>query len=97
MAAAMMLAGATAGGQVSQSAQQHINSNSEIKATPVNRRKTKMNIVNEVGGVPLESYMPNYGMSPKEYGIRYGNGNSRRPKHNRLRYSHNAKLKRRLS
>lgn len=42
---------------------------------------------------PLAALYHDAGMSPKEYGLRYGNGGSKRS--NRLRYSHNAKLKRR--
>lgn len=36
-----------------------------------------------------------FGMTPKEYGMRFGNGGSK--KTNRLRYSHNAKVGRRNS
>lgn len=35
------------------------------------------------------------GLTPKQYGILFGNGGSKRS--NRLRYSHNAKLKRRMA
>ena len=67
----------------------------EIKATDLTSNRTSRKIINEVGGIPLVTYHPNYGLSPKEYGMRFGNGNYRKVKHNRLRYSHNAKLKRR--
>ena len=35
-----------------------------------------------------------FGLTPKEYGIRFGTGKSRSKKSNRLRYTANAKLKR---
>lgn len=44
---------------------------------------------------PIASLMHDAGMSPKEYGLRYGSGASRKGKSNRLRLSHNAKLARR--
>lgn len=37
-----------------------------------------------------------FGMTPKEYGIRYGHGN-RKGKTNRLRLAHNKKVKNRIS
>lgn len=47
-----------------------------------------------IGGIPLATLLPDYGMSPKEYGMRYGHGNGS-GRGNRLRLSHDAKLKRR--
>lgn len=47
-----------------------------------------------VGGLDLVQH-GEYGMSPKEYGIRFGNGKSRKAKTNYNRLSHNAKIERR--
>lgn len=46
-----------------------------------------------VGGLDLVQ-SGEYGMSPKEYGLRFGNGKSKKGKTNFNRMSHNAKLKR---
>lgn len=65
----------------------------EYKATP-ERKATKEKIsVNDVTGGLNFPHLFSPGLSPKEYGMRYGNGGSKRS--NRLRYSHNAKVKRR--
>lgn len=56
--------------------------------------RSRVRVVNHIGGVPLETYVHDYGMSPKQYGILYGRGN-RKGKTNFLRLAHNAKLKRR--
>lgn len=68
----------------------------EVKATVPKRHEKKVVVENTIGDIPLITYMPNYGMSPKEYGMRYGHGNGK-GKSNRLRLAHNAKLKRRLA
>lgn len=59
------------------------------------RVNTKHRVVKEVGGLDLMGSRGAFGMTPKEYGQIYGNGGSK--KSNRLRYSHNAKLKRRAN
>lgn len=57
--------------------------------------KATHRIVREnVGGLDLVQ-SGDYGMSPKEYGLRFGNGKSKNGKANFNRMSHNAKLKRR--
>jgi len=60
---------------------------------PSTRVNTRHKVVKEVGGLNLMDMGGNFGMTPKEYGQIYGNGGSKRS--NRLRYGHNAKLKRR--
>lgn len=49
-----------------------------------------------IGGLPVLSdrIYGNFGMTPKEYGIRYGNGASRKAKVNRKHRCHIQKLKR---
>ncbi|MFD2962777.1 MULTISPECIES: hypothetical protein [Olivibacter] len=69
----------------------------EVKATLSETKKARTKVVNQIGGIPLESYVPNYGMSPKEYGIRFGNGRSRKGKLNLNKLSHNCKVKSRMS
>jgi hypothetical protein len=89
------LAGMTGTAQAMQSLAHttHV-SQEEMKAIGAKHTK-KYKITEEtIGGIPLVSYLPDYGMSPKEYGMKYGHGN-RKGKSNRLRFSHNAKLKRR--
>lgn len=65
-----------------------------MKATAAKHSQSSNKIYNTIGGLPLTTILPDYGMSPREYGMRYGRGN-RKGKSNRLRYSHNAKMKRR--
>jgi hypothetical protein len=69
--------------------------NANSKATTV-RKETKGAIkINPLtGGLDMENPIGhNFGMTPKEYGMRYGNGGSKHSNMNK--YSHNAKLKRR--
>lgn len=68
----------------------------ESKATTTQQRRVSKKVVNEIGGIPLETYFPQYGMSPKEYGIRYGNGASRKVKTNFKKLSHQAKISKRI-
>lgn len=77
---AMALAGLAGVGQV-QSAQASASPNTlETSATArASKEKTiqqKNKIVNEVGGIPIVSEGRQFGMTPKEYGMRYGNGGS---------------------
>lgn len=64
--------------------------NGITKQTKSNHRVTKT-----VGGIDMVTVGGGgVSMSPKQYGMIVGNGGSKRS--NRLRYSHNAKLKRRM-
>lgn len=49
-----------------------------------------------IGGLPVltNSIYGNFGMTPKQYGIRYGNGASRKARVNRKHRCHIQKLKR---
>src|SRR5690606_20461026 len=58
-----------------------------------NRKTSKVH--NHHSGLDVVSILPNYGLSPKEYGLHNGNGKSNIGKSNRNRLTHNAKLKRR--
>ena len=58
--------------------------------------KAKYSVTNYIGGLPLVTEFTGgtYGLSPKEYGMRYGNGKSRKHKTNMLRISKQAKSRR---
>lgn len=66
----------------------------ETKAVTEHMRK-RVKVVHEIGGLTLETLVSDYGMSPKQYGILFGHGGSRKAKTNFRRLAHNAKLKRR--
>jgi hypothetical protein len=89
------LAGMTGAAQAMQSLAHttHV-TQEEMKAVGAKHTKKSRTIEETFGGLPLVSFMPDYGMSPKEYGMKYGHGN-KKGRSNRLRFSHNAKLKRR--
>lgn len=57
--------------------------------------KAKYSITNHIGGLPLvtEYYGNPPGLTPKEYGIRHGNGKSRKGKVNKKHRSHLMKIK----
>ncbi len=62
----------------------------ETKATAA-RPVSKYKVMREVGGLDLVTHgMP--GLSPKEYGLRYGNGKSKRHKTNKIQRSHGYKV-----
>lgn len=98
--AAALLGGLTGGGQVIQPAAQagqaqHAQS-TEMKGVSQNRRTKERININNTGGLDFKPLtVSDFGMSPKEYGLRFGNGKSRVGKSNRLAYTHKAKLKRR--
>lgn len=95
---AAAMAGLAGAGQVASAKATTAPANTvEYKATNERKKQVKQKIaINDMtGGLDFTHLLPQPGMSPKEYGIRYGNGGSKRS--NRLRYSHNAKVKRRKS
>lgn len=71
--------------------------NTVIERQAVNDMKPtkKHSITNHIGGLPLvtEYYGNPPGLTPKQYGILYGNGKSRKQKINKKHRSHLAKLK----
>jgi hypothetical protein len=89
------LAGMTGTAQAMQSLAHttHV-SREEMKAVGAKHTRQSKTIEESIGGIPRVTFMPDYGMSPKEYGMKYGHGN-KKGRSNRLRFSHNAKLKRR--
>lgn len=93
---ALAIASMLGGAQASQPLVAQTTNATEIKATTKRKMNVKHKVVKEdIGGLDLMGY-GDYGLSPKEYGLRFGTGKSRENKSNRLRYSHNAKLKRRV-
>ena len=96
---ALALASALGAGQVAQSMQQPQQAQqgqSDLKATPPKARQAKTKIVNEVGGLQLMQGGV-FGLTPREYGLRFGNGASRKGKKNYLRMAHNAKVSKRIN
>lgn len=71
----------------------------EVKATPREEKVRQMHTKHNVGGSGLDlvTHWPNVGLSPKEYGIRYGDGKSRKGKANKLHLKHGYKIKRRAT
>lgn len=99
LAAAMGLAGLMGGAQATQpltSPQHNVRNTGELKATKEERKSKEAIKINAYGGLDFNPFLFNdAGLSPKEYGLRFGTGKSRKNKSNRLRYSHNSKLNRR--
>jgi hypothetical protein len=65
----------------------------ETKATAPITKEREAHKVHSAGGLDIMQ-LGQYGMSPKEYGLKYGHGNGK-SRSNRLRFTHNSKLKRR--
>lgn len=65
----------------------------DMKATPASHATRQARSVHSAGGLDLMQH-GEYGMSPKEYGMRFGHGNSKRHT-NKLACSHKAKVGRR--
>jgi hypothetical protein len=101
MVGAMTLAGLGTAGMVKTLANTDNNAVtvSNSKATePRKEKKGAIKVNPMTGGLDMDPYRQLDAMrlmSPKEYGMRFGNGGSKRS--NRNRYSHNAKLKRRMA
>ena len=100
MALALGLAGGLGTAQITQTALtnapiQQSQRSGEMKATTPTKSVSRKIVYQQSGGLDVIQEGGVYGLSPKQYGMQYGNGKSRKVKHNRLRYSHNAKLKRR--
>src|SRR5690606_1674743 len=71
----------------------------EVKATPREEKVRQKHTKHNVGGSGLDlvTHWPNFGLSPKEYGMRYGDGKSRKGKTNKLHVKHSYKVKRRAA
>lgn len=93
IAGAMALAGLGVQAQIGQSIA--VKSANEIQATQATKTKREKLPFTNMGSIPNLGFGGPFGLTPKEYGIAFGNGASRKGRSNKLRYSHNAKLKRR--
>ncbi len=97
MAVAALMGSAQATQPVAQATQQQATGNSqEIRGVERAVTRKRQNIaINNTGGLDFPPMLLSGlgGLSPREYGLRYGNGASRKHKSNKLRYMHNAKLK----
>lgn len=95
VAGAMALAGLMGFGQTAQGIA--VKTGKEIQAANTrNQRRVRLPFVSPVGsGNPYVYKEP--GLSPTEYGMRFGTGKSRIKKSNRLAFSTKAKLKRRFA
>jgi len=91
----MALAGVMGSAQAMQPlAQAAQSTQKEMKSTAAKYVARSERKVHSAGGLDLVQ-RGEYGMSPKEYGLRYGNGASKKHKSNRLRLGHSAKIGRR--
>lgn len=96
---ALSIASALGTAQVAQSVgepSQTYQNKSDFKSTPPKQRERKTRLVNEVGGIPLMQ-TGEFGLTPREYGLRFGNGASRKGKKNFLRMAHNSKVGKRIN
>jgi len=87
------LMGSAQAGQPTLVTSQNVN---DFKGVRETKRETKNIEINNTGGLDFPPiYLPEPGLTPMQYGLRYGTGASRKGKSNRLRLSHNAKVGRR--
>lgn len=98
-ALALGLAGSLGTAQTSQAyvpgAQHQRSVGGEMKGTVPTKQTNKKQIISQVGGLDIIGMGGRFGMTPKEYGMIYGNGKSRKGKVNFARMSHNAKVSKR--
>ncbi|MEM3318683.1 MAG: hypothetical protein QXT80_03965 [Thermoplasmatales archaeon] len=70
----------------------------EAKATQKEQKVQQKKVIHNVGGSGLDLVtLGDSGLSPKEYGMRFGNGKSKKGKTNYLKIKHNYKVKKRMS
>lgn len=100
---AMAMAGSLGTAQVAQTAQsapQQSQSSrgasmQEMKATAPTKSTRNRSVIAQAGGLDVIREGGVFGMTPMQYGMRFGNGKSRKGKTNFARLSHNAKVRRR--
>ena len=93
---ALALAGLAGTGMTNSAAISRINTVNEVKATEPHQRTFKRDIkISPIGGLDGLLSPNDFGLSPKEYGLRFGNGKSRKHRCNRLKFHQEAKLKKR--
>lgn len=77
---------------------QTLNTPQEVQAPAQKKQRNRKYTQQEMADLFNSQFVPNYvdhGMSPKEYGIRFGNGASRKGRKNFQRMAHTAKVGRR--
>lgn len=94
LAIASMLGGAQASQPLVAQTHQSQSQGGEMKATRETRKSKEAINVNAYGGLDFPPVFNDFGVPPHIYGAAYGHGN-KASRSNRLRLSHNAKLKRR--
>lgn len=95
--AALSLALLLGSAQIAQSTQRVPASHqrvSELKSTAPSILAQRKMIIQSSGGLDVVATLRSFGMTPKEYGMLYGNGKSRKGKTNMLRVSKRARMKR---
>lgn len=99
LAAAMGLAGLMGGAQATQpltSPQHNVRSTCELKATKEERKSKEAIKINAYGGLDFNPFLfSDSGIPPHIYGMMHIKSRGGKKFGNRLRFSHNAKLKRR--
>ncbi|MCZ4244954.1 hypothetical protein [Pedobacter punctiformis] len=97
IATAMGMAGLMGSAQAATSATAKLTEQvNELKGTKEERKSKEAININQDGGLDFNPFLFNdAGLSPKEYGLRFGTGKSFICKSNRKRFATNAKLKRR--
>lgn len=97
-ALALGLAGSLGTAQTSQAyvpgAQHQRSVGGEMKGTVPTKQTSKKQIISQIGGLDIIGMGGRFGMTPKEYGMIYGNGKSRKGKTNMIRVAKRARMKR---
>ncbi|MDP3561715.1 MAG: hypothetical protein Q8R83_06030 [Legionellaceae bacterium] len=98
---AIAMAGSLGSAQVAQTSQANPMQSSrgasmqEMKATTPTKSTRHRSVVAQAGGLDVIREGGVFGLTPMQYGMRFGNGKSRKGKTNMLRVSKNAKLRKR--
>ena len=94
----MLMAGGIGTAQVSQAGNspltQNQRSSGEMKATAPTKSTRHKSVIAQAGNLDIIYEGGVFGLTPMQYGTKYGNGKSKKGKTNFLRLSHNAKIKR---
>ncbi|RZJ88551.1 MAG: hypothetical protein EOO20_13350 [Chryseobacterium sp.] len=102
IAAAMGMAGLMGGAQATQplnAQHQEVRTTGEMKATREHRKSKEAINVNAYGGLDFPSFEYDHGIPPHIYGTYYvkSGGGNKAKRNNKLRFTHNAKLRRRAA
>ena len=98
--AAAGIAGMVGLGAASAAHASSVNTPTEVQAPAQKKERNRKYTKQQMADLLNTEFKPRYvdhGLSPKEYGIRFGTGASRRGRKNYQRMAHNAKVGRRMS